>query len=287
MQKLLYIIISLNAGFFLLSACKNKGSQDAVPAGNINKMAVEKVNASITNIPLTNRENWQLFVGSKAYNSIIRENNALTGTPTGDSFYFEYQGKPADATSSVYIYYASKKYNKQFGPVFKETNPNYNLPAIFNQSSAEDLMNADLLSGKFTGPIAPEISDVKLTHANALFEFDVAGLTSSDMVYVTDLKVAYLPYTVQKGQYKAIVTGKWIGIETGSAHALPPVTIEVRTSGGILTTSLGSQYYPINSNVKYKFSVIADRSAKTLKVTNISTSVWDNEIFPPNALRNH
>lgn len=279
MQKPLNTIVIYTTAILMLSACNKKNAPDLKPTDKIHKVGLQKVSASLKNIDLRNRADWQLFIGSQAYSASIKDNSNLVGTPVKDSFHFEYQGNITDApASTVFVYYSSSKYGNKFGPTFKESGPNFTPPNIFNQSSVEDLMKADLLIGKYNGSITSEISNLQLTHANALLEFNIDGLKNSDTVYVNDLKMAFRPYDEGNGQYKSIVTGNWIGIEKGSPNNLPPVLIEVRSSNRKVSTSLISVFYPIKSNTKYKFN--GSIGADTLIIKDQSISVWDNEVFP-------
>lgn len=283
MQKLSYIVITGCVGIMIVSACTKKRLQETIPADKIDKIKVQKVSASPSNISLESRNNWQLFVGSKIYNSIQKGTDSLIATAAMDPFYFEYQGNISEAQpASLYVYYSSRKYSRQFGPVFKESGPNFNLPTIFDQSSVKDLVEADLLIGKFNGKIAAEIANLPLIHANALFEFKVTGIASSDTVYVNDLKTLFRPYYKGDNQYQCIVTGNWFGIEKGSPYTLPPVIIQVSGPGRKYITSFPGQFYPIQSNIKYRFNLNIDYSADALTITNVSTSIWNNEIFPSN-----
>lgn len=279
MQKPFNTILLYTAVILTLSACSKKKTGDLKPTDKIHKVGLQKVSASLKNIDLRNRADWQLFIGSQAYNASIKDNNNLVGMPVKDSFHFEYQGNITDApVSTLFVYYSSSKYGSKFGPTFKESGPNFTPPNIFDQSSVDDLMKADLLIGEYKGSITSEISNLQLTHANALLEFSISGLTNSDTVYVNDLKTSFRPYDEGNGQYKSIVTGNWIGIEKGSANNLPPVLIEVRSPNRKVTTSLSGTFYPIKGNTKYKFNLAI--AADMLVISNQQTSAWDNEVFP-------
>lgn len=282
MRKLQCLFFCCTAVAILLSSCSKRSSDHTTPPDKTNKIGIEKVSAIIKNIDLSGRGQWQIFVGSAPYIPLLNGNEFLTASPEKDLYYLRYEGKISDVpTSSFYVYFSSTKYASQFGPVFKESSPTYYPPNIFNQSSVHDLINADLLIGQFKGIITPQVSGIQLTHANALFDFIVTGLDPAATLSINDLKLSFLPYQEQPGHYKAIVTGKWIGIDKGTGYNLPPVMIEVSKSGNKFSSPLPSEFYPVKSNAKYTFRINVNHINNSITITDLTTAIWDDELFSP------
>lgn len=278
MQRLIFNLLTCATGILSLTACSKKNDrQEPLPSDNIHRIAVKKVSSSPTSINLDNRQSWELHVADKVYQSVWNMDGSMLATPVKDSFYFEYQGQIANAPpSTVFVYFSSPKYCKQFGPVFvKEPGPRYTPPNIFDQQTAEDLAQADLLTGSYKGAMVPEIAGLKLTHANALLNLDFTGLTKTDTVYIYDMNKPFRPYQEAADRFKAIVTGRWFGIERGTPLPLAPVKVEVRSTGKKMATVL-TAYHPLPSNSKLSLLISVDRTNDTLMIDASNTGLWDN-----------
>lgn len=235
-------------------------------------IAVKSVKA-FTTVDLSDRSDWIFKVNYNEYNHTSNDRN-INATVKDNLSHFHS------------AYPEGSKVKKGQGPTIQLISPDYYpktkdvgppTPNISDQSSAEKFLVADVLSCYYEGLVSEDLTEVPLTHANALLEFEIVGAPDYAEVSVFSL-MTIKPYRISDSygpfaygytnKYKAIVLA-----EGGEFSALVAVKIGNEV---YQTTSLSGGSY-MKRDTRYKFSVRFDEAKKTLSIEDLIKSTWSED----------
>lgn len=262
------LLISVCAG---LMSCESDDNNVIEDSG----IAVKSIQANSC-VDLSNRTDWVLLVNSIQYNC-TKEGNGLIATVKEKTCHF----KPGYEKGSMVFYGA--------GPAIQLVAPGYHIekrtksmaptpPDIADQTTLEKMLRADKLSTYYSGIVSENLTDVELTHANALLEFEVIGVLANTKVLVN----SYMPITPFKegdNKYKTIVLA-----EGGAYDANIKISIGGKYYSVSLRETMQTKLHPITGSghiqrdTHYKFTVEFDSENEVLQIKNVQKSQWSESI---------
>lgn len=235
-------------------------------------IAVKSIQASSC-VDLSDRPDWVLLVDFLPYNYKKEGNSSLMATVKDKTCHFN-----AGYEKGSTVRYGS-------GPAIQLVAPGYYVekntkstpplpPDVADQTTLEKMMRADKLSTYYDGIVSEDLTDVELTHANALLQFEMTGVPSNAKVFV-DSYMEITPYKAGDNKYMAIVLA-----EGGEFDA----HIIISTGGEFYSASLRetmkTKSHPITGpghiqrDTHYKFTVEFDSTKKVLQIKDIEKSKW-------------
>lgn len=237
-------------------------------------IAIKTVKA-ISCVDLSDRSDWIFIVMYNQYDYSIDGNN-IEAKVNKTPYYFS-PSHPLGSYAPI-----------GGGPVIRLVSPDYNSketrsvgptpPNISDQTTFEKFMRADVLSTYYSGEVSENIVDVRLTHANALLEFDFEDIPSNAEVRVQSL-VTINPFK-NENNYKAIVLAE--GGEF-SAYILVKIGNEVLDVAVPVGNSTKSSPLPSGNSImrdtRYKFTVKYNATKKALSIKNLHRTKW-SETYP-------
>jgi hypothetical protein len=171
------------------------------------------------------------------------------------------------------------------GPVIQLVDPGYYVeektrstppvpPDIANQTTMEKMLRADKLSAYYSGVVSENLTDVELTHANALLEFEVAGVPANTKVFVNSY-MTITPFKAGSNEYKAIVPA-----EGGEFDADVVISTGGKLYAASLRETMQTKSHPITGpgyiqrDTRYKFIAEFDSTNKILQIKEVQKSQW-------------
>lgn len=247
------------------TACNKKSEETAVPEEKY--FPVESVKGS-SSINLSDRNNWNFFLNGKEYSYEI-DDTVIVATPKTDAYNLVYK---TDISGSII------PIPKGYGPIVHFVSPGFYYqntcsecppkPNIKDQSTEEKLINADMLYGRFSGIPSGDVTGIRLTHQNALLDFDVKNTPPSSVITVKSIEPIN-PFREGADHYKAIV----LAFSSGTAY----IYIKIADSTYQKEISNRNHWKYILPNTHYKFTVRYDPDKKDVLIENLSATNWSEE----------
>jgi hypothetical protein len=231
---------------------------------------VETLKAGVENTDISIRSNWKLVLYHSYYIAKVN-GDTVTGTPEAKPHSFLTGSDdlmPLLPDEEPGIFFFSVGYID--GPEFlvvKDGPPAF--PNIRDQATLNDLVNADMLFGKYSGFALKNLSNIKLVHANALLDFETENLPAGAELKLLDLGRPFTPFQYEANHYQAIVTGNW--------HSTTNTSVSVKTATKEYKADIINNA-DLKGNTRYHFKLTLNN--EQLVVENLDTSSWGAAQWP-------
>lgn len=199
----------------LTLSCK-KGDKSSSPKPELPLLLpIEKIQATVSkNIDVAKRKDLRIVLRGYEYHYSVT-NSQLEATPVKDPYLLPYSlnsdasMQPISQGNALLVQLMKAGYlisNSQLkdGPPPR--------PAVKDQNTQEDLVNSDMLVGKYFGLPSKNLSNVILSHANNLLDFEVKGFpdNNSMSVWILSRNDQFKAFKRLDAQYRAVITGDWL-----------------------------------------------------------------------------
>lgn len=273
-QKNFYAVL-LFAITALLSSCKKNSVSSPLPAAEPT-MAVEKIQAAVgNNIRLEPRENTRVILRNVEYNySFV--NSQLVATPAKSPYQLPFKRdmngniQAISGQQALVIQLVAQGYLFQNNQLKDPPPPK---PLIKDQENLEDLINADMLIGEFTGLPSNNLSGISLTHANNLFDFEIRDIPADKIASVKLIirNEQFRPVRLANNRYRAVITGNW--------YTPADIYVLINTVDKLFNLKLLNGQ-DIKQDLHYNLIVKANQDNGGFTVTNNGETKWSDEIWP-------
>lgn len=238
---------------FILSCTKPEFDSSGI------EIPIEFISFAVTDIDLSDRQDWKLFGGNQEYSFVIQE-DTLRALPLMHPYILRYS-KPEYAFNYIgFVLFAPNYYdNYTVQRSIYATQPTFPVfPNITDQRCETGLNSADeLIAINYVTP-SENIKDAKFIHKNILIDFETVGVPTDAVVTVLQ-KEEIMPFNYQPQFYKAIVVGT------------PEIVI--KWGGETFKTQL-THPNGLTGNTHYTFKVVFNADNKTLFITDLTSTVW-------------
>lgn len=229
-------------------------------------------------VDLSNRADWKLYVNDKPYKTVAK-GRMIVAQPKSEkevAYFVIYAKEDKSSNVNTVMSFLSPHYDfKNLSLAFSDIQKGRVSPEVLDQSSADKMDSADVLSVTRKGIATPHLENVKLEHRHSLIDYTFDGLPQDAKVKLLSVNFEVKPQTVEN-TYLAVLQYPQLAF------------IEVETAGKVYTVSLNDYFRKLSvekrqpHDMHYTFVVNFDTTEgvdedELLTLKNIEATKWSKE----------
>jgi len=275
-KKTKLVFISLIAIAGSVSSCKKQSGSDrlTIPEPTI---AVEKIQATVVdNIDITLRDNYRILLRGIEYNYSLSK-ALLVASPVRAPYQLPYKKdtggnlQPISEQQALIIQLVASGYLFQNNELKDPPPPR---PIIKDQETEKNLINADMLIGKFFGVPSNNLANINFTHANNLLDFEIKNIVSDkiESIKLVIRNEQFKPLRLTNNRYRAVITGSW--------YTPADVTVLIYNVDKSFIAKKIINAQDVKQDRHYNLMLEANQDNTNYTVINKSETKWSDEKWP-------